>query len=136
MILPTQFLTYISSLIHTDCPLGPPQQNSCQAKGLLSNSKITLTAKIKPISKQSVITQMRISRLFLFSDLTRLESLYTPHTPTHPHMLTHVHGHLHTRTTPLEKGSSSKSSHLTLYWNNRSVWMEKTGLSKAHPPNL
>lgn len=57
----------------------------------------------------------------------RLERLHTPPTLTHPCTRTPTH------TTPLDKGGSSKSSHLTLYWSHRAVGMEKRA---AHSPRL
>lgn len=108
----------------------PAKQLSSERAPLKQQNKVTLTAEIKPISKQRVITQMWISRFFLFSDLMRLESLHTPHTLTHPRALTRAHVHLHTRVASLEKGGSGKSSHLTLYWNSRSVRMEKQDSAK------
>lgn len=71
----------------------PAKQLSSERAPLKQQNKVTLTAEIKPISKQRVITQMCISRVFLFSDLVRLESLYTPHTLTHPRTLTRARSH-------------------------------------------
>lgn len=125
-------MTFLHFQSHSqDCPSDPlAKQLPSERAVLKQQSKVSLTAQTKPISRQGAITQMGIFYSFLWPGLMRLERLYTPPTLTHPCTCTPTHA------APLDKGGSSKSSHLTLYWSNRAVGMEKEGCPPTQTADL